>query len=170
MARSSPIECKGSMGGHEIRCRDTAFRVTARASVGFGSLAVHQSAFACTGVMSAPIREFRHAPVFSQRLKNNRRGPSKQQYSVHSRHRAKQTPTFHWHNVAIAECRVIHECKINEIGTGRHGMDYQIRQSPNDYFNRMCSHQHRHGRNHNSHQKYSRMRFILCANSSFMKR
>src|SRR4029453_3585610 len=44
-------------------------------------------------------------------------------------------------------------------------MGYQIRQRPNDYFNRMCSHQHRYGGNHNSHQKYSRMRFILRANS-----
>src|SRR5262249_15905656 len=87
--------------------------------VSFGSLAVHQRVFEC-GV------EFRHAPVFSQHLKNNRRGPSKQQYSVHSRHWAKQTPTFHWHNVAISQRCVVHECKINEIGVGGRGIDQRI--------------------------------------------
>jgi hypothetical protein len=40
------------------------------------------------------------------------------------------TPTFHRKHVVIAQCRVVHERKIYEIGPLGSRTEYQVRQSP----------------------------------------
>ena len=39
---------------------------------------------------------------------------------VQRSNRAKQTPTFHRKNIAVAECRIINERKIHETGFARY--------------------------------------------------
>jgi len=48
---------------------------------------------------------------------------------------------FYWKYVAIAQCRVVHERKIYEIGPLGSGTEYQVRQSPYEYFDCMRNHQ-----------------------------
>src|SRR5262249_34168053 len=66
-------------------------------------------------------------------------------------------------HIAIPESRVVHERKIHEIGSrGRH-IEYQVRQSPYEYFDYMRSHQNRDCRDHHYYQNQRGVRLLLRA-------